>query len=112
MFDWVGKRTSGMSAVGLLPDALQGIDIREMLAGATLMDEANRTTVDMLVLPYKDSLLLFSSYIQQLRDGVHNFFATFIEVLRDSPLVMIGSLNLELLLVTTSSECYRFRAYL
>ncbi|XP_015169791.1 glucose-6-phosphate isomerase 1, chloroplastic-like isoform X1 [Solanum tuberosum] len=45
MFDWVGKRTSGMSAVGLLPDALQGIDIREMLAGATLMDEANRTTV-------------------------------------------------------------------
>lgn len=25
------------------------------------------------------------SYIQQLRDGVHNFFVTFIEVLRDRP---------------------------
>ncbi|KAH9756329.1 glucose-6-phosphate isomerase 1 [Citrus sinensis] len=175
MFDWVGGRTSEMSAVGLLPAALQGIDVREMLAGASLMDEANRTTVlrnnpaallalcwywasdgvgskDMVVLPYKDSLLLFSrylqqlvmeslgkefdldgnrlqlntipsdmlvkiiqfpavrdsdntrisftffevlwveiltplyaSYIQQLREGVHNFFATFIEVLRDRP---------------------------
>lgn len=146
MFDWVGGRTSEMSAVGLLPAALQGINIREMLAGAALMDEANRTTVvrnnpaallalcwywatdgigskDMVVLPYKDSLLLFSrylqqlvmeslgkefdldgnrvnqgitvygnkgstdqhAYIQQLRDGVHNFFVTFIEVLRDRP---------------------------
>ncbi|KOM41795.1 hypothetical protein LR48_Vigan04g199300 [Vigna angularis] len=45
MFDWVGGRTSEMSAVGLLPAALQGIDIREMLAGASLMDEANRSTV-------------------------------------------------------------------
>ncbi|XP_028051124.1 glucose-6-phosphate isomerase 1, chloroplastic-like isoform X3 [Camellia sinensis] len=66
-----------------------GIDIKEMLAGASLMDEANRTTVvrdnpttllalswywasggvgskDMVVLPYKDSLLLFSTYLQQL----------------------------------------------
>ncbi|KVI06811.1 Phosphoglucose isomerase, conserved site-containing protein, partial [Cynara cardunculus var. scolymus] len=147
MFDWVGGRTSEMSAVGLLAAALQvGIDIKEMLAGASLMDEANRTTVvknnpaallalcwywasdgvgskDMVVLPYKDSLLLFSrylqqlvmeslgkefdldgnrvnqgltvygnkgstdqhAYIQQLREGVHNFFATFIEVLRDRP---------------------------
>ncbi|KAJ7965794.1 Glucose-6-phosphate isomerase [Quillaja saponaria] len=146
MFDWVGGRTSEMSAVGLLPAALQGIDIKEMLAGASLMDEANRTTVirnnpaallalcwywasdgvgskDMVVLPYKDSLLLFSrylqqlvmeslgkefdldgnrvnqgltvygnkgstdqhAYIQQLREGVHNFFVTFIEVLRDRP---------------------------
>ncbi|XP_019156409.1 PREDICTED: glucose-6-phosphate isomerase 1, chloroplastic [Ipomoea nil] len=146
MFDWVGGRTSEMSAVGLLPAALQGINIREMLAGAALMDEANRTTVvrnnpaallalcwywatdgigskDMVVLPYKDSLLLFSrylqqlvmeslgkefdldgnrvnqgitvygnkgstdqhAYIQQLREGVHNFFVTFIEVLRDRP---------------------------
>ncbi|CAK7347232.1 unnamed protein product [Dovyalis caffra] len=126
MFDWVGGRTSEMSAVGLLPAALQGIDVREMLAGAALMDEANRTTVrfqfigvlvevndcplcssifvhcigiilliktfslqlrnnpaallalcwywasdgvgskDMVVLPYKDSLLLFSRYLQQL----------------------------------------------
>lgn len=146
MFDWVGGRTSEMSAVGLLPAALQGIDIKEMLAGAALMDESTRIPVlrenpaallamcwywasdgvgskDMVVLPYKDSLLLFSrylqqlvmeslgkefdldgnrvnqgltvygnkgstdqhAYIQQLRDGVHNFFATFIEVLRDRP---------------------------
>ncbi|XP_040367488.1 glucose-6-phosphate isomerase 1, chloroplastic [Rosa chinensis] len=146
MFDWVGGRTSEMSAVGLLPAALQGIDIKEMLAGGKLMDEANRTTVvknnpaallalcwywatdglgskDMVVLPYRDSLLLFSrylqqlvmesigkefdldgnrvnqgltvygnkgstdqhAYIQQLRDRVHNFFVTFIEVLRDRP---------------------------
>ncbi|CAL9122963.1 unnamed protein product [Musa acuminata var. zebrina] len=155
MFDWVGGRTSEMSAVGLLPAALQafisffllqGIDIKEMLVGASLMDEANRTTVvkdnpaallalcwswasggigskDMVVLPYKDSLLLFSrylqqlvmeslgkefdldgnrvnqgltvygnkgstdqhAYIQQLREGVHNFFVTFIEVLHDRP---------------------------
>ncbi|CAL9136412.1 unnamed protein product [Musa textilis] len=158
MFDWVGGRTSEMSAVGLLPAALQAcssliisrcqgsINIKEMLVGASLMDEANRTTVvrnnpaallalcwywasdgvgskDMVVLPYKDSLLLFSrylqqlvmeslgkefdldgnrvnqgitvygnkgstdqhAYIQQLREGVHNFFVTFIEVLRDRP---------------------------
>ncbi|XP_010521052.1 PREDICTED: glucose-6-phosphate isomerase 1, chloroplastic-like [Tarenaya hassleriana] len=146
MFDWVGGRTSEVSAVGLLPAALQGINIREMLAGAALMDEATRATTlknnpaallamcwywasdgigskDMVILPYKDSLLLFSrylqqlvmeslgkefdldgnrvnqgltvygnkgstdqhAYIQQLREGVHNFFATFIEVLRDRP---------------------------
>ena len=29
--------------------------------------------------------LSFCSYIQQLREGVHNFFVTFIEVLRDRP---------------------------
>eukprot|EP00250_Pteridium_aquilinum_P012090 c20504_g2_i1 orf=112-2016(+) len=146
MFDWVGGRTSEMSAVGLLPAALQGIDIKEMLAGAAIMDEATRNpsvrqnpaallalcwywasdgigSKDMVVLPYKDSLLLFSrylqqlvmeslgkeydldgnlvnqglavygnkgstdqhAYIQQLREGVPNFFATFIEVLRDRP---------------------------
>ncbi|CAH8384645.1 unnamed protein product [Eruca vesicaria subsp. sativa] len=146
MYDWVGGRTSVMSAVGLLPAALQGIDIREMLAGAAIMDKATRRTSlknnpaallamcwywasdgvgskDMVILPYKDSLLLFSrylqqlvmeslgkefdldgntvnqgltvygnkgstdqhAYIQQLREGVHNFFATFIEVLRDRP---------------------------
>ncbi|KAI8016597.1 hypothetical protein LOK49_LG05G02224 [Camellia lanceoleosa] len=55
---------------------------------------------DMFVLPYKDSLLLFSRYLQQLvieslgkefdldgnrlREGMHNF-VTFIEVLRDKP---------------------------
>ncbi|GJM98565.1 hypothetical protein PR202_ga15589 [Eleusine coracana subsp. coracana] len=146
MFDWVGGRTSELSAVGLLPAALQGIDVKEMLAGAALMDEETRNTVvkenpaallalcwywategignkDMVVLPYKDSLLLLSrylqqlvmeslgkefdldgnrvnqgiavygnkgstdqhAYIQQLREGVHNFFVTFIEVLRDRP---------------------------
>jgi glucose-6-phosphate isomerase len=144
MFDWVGGRTSELSAVGLLPAALQGIPIRELLAGAKQMDETTRRpelktnpaallalswyfagqgrgTKDMVVLPYKDSLLLFSrylqqlvmeslgkekdldgnvvhqgiavygnkgstdqhAYVQQLREGVNNFFLTFIEVLQD-----------------------------
>jgi glucose-6-phosphate isomerase len=144
MSDWVGGRTSEMSAVGLLPAALQGIDIQEMLAGAKEMDIATRQPEltknpaallalawyftgdgrglkDMVVLPYKDSLLLFSrylqqlvmeslgkekdldgntvyqgiavygnkgstdqhAYVQQLREGVANFFLTFIEVLQD-----------------------------
>lgn len=144
MYDWVGGRTSEMSSVGLVPAALQGIDIRTILAGAKEMDAATRKTElknnpaallamcwyfagngrgekDMVVLPYKDSLLLFSrylqqlvmeslgkekdldgkvvnqgiavygnkgttdqhAYVQQLRDGVPNFFLTFIEVLED-----------------------------
>jgi len=144
MFDWVGGRTSEMSAVGLLAAALQGIDIRSLLAGAKEMDAATRVPdikrnpaallalswyaagngrgeKDMVMLPYKDSLLLFSrylqqlvmeslgkekdldgnivhqgiavygnkgstdqhAYVQQLREGVPNFFATFIEVLQD-----------------------------
>ncbi len=144
MYDWVGGRTSELSAVGLLPAALQGIDIGEMLAGAKEMDAATRIPKlkenpaallalswyfsgngkgekDMVVLPYKDSLLLFSrylqqlvmeslgkekdldgntvyqgiavygnkgstdqhAYVQQLREGVPNFFVTFIEVLED-----------------------------
>ena len=144
MQDWVGGRTSELSAVGLLPAALQGINIDEMLVGAKEMDEATRVKdlktnpaallalawyhsgngkgeKDMVVLPYKDSLLLFSrylqqlvmeslgkekdldgntvyqgiavygnkgstdqhAYVQQLREGVPNFFATFIEVLED-----------------------------
>ncbi len=144
MFDWVGGRTSEMSAVGLLPAALQGIDTQAMLEGAKAMDAATRARSlrqnpaallalgwyyagngkgekDMAILPYKDSLLLFSrylqqlvmeslgkaqdrqgntvnqgiavygnkgstdqhAYVQQLRDGVANFFATFIEVLED-----------------------------
>jgi glucose-6-phosphate isomerase len=144
MFDWVGGRTSELSAVGLLPAALQGIDIRAMLAGAKEMDQATRVSdlkrnpaallalswycagdgkgnKDMVVLPYKDSLYLFSrylqqlvmeslgkekdldgntvyqgiavygnkgstdqhAYVQQLREGIPNFFATFIEVLED-----------------------------
>lgn len=144
MEDWVGGRTSELSAVGLLPAALQGIAIRDMLAGAKEMDAATRPhqikenpaallalswyfagegqgKKDMVVLPYKDRLLLFSrylqqlvmeslgkqkdlagqtvnqgiavygnkgttdqhAYVQQLRDGLNNFFLTFIEVLHD-----------------------------
>ncbi len=144
MYDWVGGRTSEMSAVGLLPASLQGIDIRQMLAGAKDMDSATVSPKlksnpaallalcwyfagngngekDMVMLPYKDSLLLFSrylqqlvmeslgkekdldgntvyqgiavygnkgstdqhAYVQQLREGVPNFFVTFIEVLED-----------------------------
>ncbi len=141
MEDWVGGRTSVMSTVGLVPMALQGLDIDQFLAGAAAMDEKTRVQElgknaamqlalawfhegngkgekDMVVLPYKDSLVLFSkylqqlvmeslgkehdldgavvnqgiavygnkgstdqhAYVQQLRDGVHNFFTTFIEV--------------------------------
>jgi glucose-6-phosphate isomerase len=141
MWDWVGGRTSVMSAVGLVPLALQGVDVQGILDGAAVMDEWTRATEtrknaamllalmwhfagggkggkDMVVLPYKDRLVLFSkylqqlvmeslgkkhdldgkvveqgiavygnkgstdqhAYVQQLRDGVSNFFATFIEV--------------------------------
>ena len=144
MWDWVGGRTSELSAVGLLPAALQGFDIGSILAGAKVCDEITRIpdakvnpsaqlalmwfyigngkgSKNMVVLPYKDRLELFSkylqqlvmeslgkkldlngnvvnqgfmvlgskgstdqhSYIQQLRDGLNNFFVTFIEVLRD-----------------------------
>ncbi len=144
MWDWVGGRTSELSAVGLVPAALQGIDIQAMLDGAKDCDVATRErdfrknpaallalmwhfagdgrgAKDMVVLPYKDRLELFSrylqqlvmeslgkehdlagnvvhqgiavygnkgstdqhAYVQQLRDGVKNFFVTFIEVLKD-----------------------------
>src|SRR5581483_3941781 len=144
MYDWIGGRTSVMSAVGLLPMALQGFDIDNFLAGAAAMDAHTRTPdagqnasmllalmwyyagngkgeKDMVILPYKDRLALFArylqqlvmeslgkekdldgkvvhqgiavygnkgstdqhAYVQQLREGVHNFFVTFIEVLRD-----------------------------
>src|SRR5438093_6390629 len=89
MWDWVGGRTSELSAVGLLPAALQGIDIDALLAGARDTDFVTRMydttknpaallalmwyhagngkgTKDMVVLPYKDRLLLFSRYLQQL----------------------------------------------
>jgi len=89
MWDWVGGRTSVTSAVGLVPAALQGIDVQALLAGAAAMDELTRR-VDarrnpaallalawhvvgegrgakaMVVLPYRDRLLLFSRYLQQL----------------------------------------------
>src|SRR5437588_248526 len=122
----------------------EGFEIDNFLAGATAMDERTRANdfrqnaamllalmwfyigngrgeKDMVVLPYKDRLLLFSrylqqlvmeslgkekdldgktvnqgiavygnkgstdqhAYVQQLRDGVLNFFLTFIEVAKD-----------------------------
>ena len=89
MGDWVGGRTSVMSVVGLVPAALQGVDIDRFLAGARDMDIKTRSRntsanmamklammwhhagkgkgeKDMVVLPYKDSLVLFSKYLQQL----------------------------------------------
>jgi glucose-6-phosphate isomerase len=144
MWDWVGGRTSLTSAVGLLPAAIQGIDIDGLLDGARHCDAVTRRPdtcnnpaallalmwyhatngrgeKDMVILPYKDRLLLFSrylqqlvmeslgkeldrdgnivnqgiavygnkgstdqhAYVQQLREGTANFFATFIEVLKD-----------------------------
>jgi glucose-6-phosphate isomerase len=144
MFDWVGGRTSITSAVGLLPAALIGADIRGFLDGAAEMDVATRQSAirsnpaallaaawyvaghgqgrrDMVVLPYRDRLEVFSrylqqlvmeslgkkydrqgqevhqgiavygnkgstdqhAYVQQLRDGLDNFFVTFVEALDD-----------------------------
>jgi glucose-6-phosphate isomerase len=141
MWDWVGGRTSETSVVGLLPAALQGFDIEDFLAGAAAMDVATRVAdvrsnpaallasawhhagqghgaKDMVILPYRDRLQMFSrylqqlvmesigkerdnegnvvnqgiavygnkgstdqhAYVQQLRDGLPNFFATFIDV--------------------------------
>lgn len=144
MHDWIGGRTSVMSAVGLVPMALQGFDIDNFLLGAAAMDKRTRLAdvaqnaamllalmwyyagngqgqKDMVILPYKDRLALFSrylqqlvmeslgkerdldgkivhqgiavygnkgstdqhAYVQQLRDGVLNFFVTFVEVHKD-----------------------------
>jgi glucose-6-phosphate isomerase len=89
MFEWVGGRTSLTSAVGLLPAALQGLDVDGLLAGAAACDEATRVRdaranpaalmalawhcagggrgdKAMVVLPYKDRLLLLGRYLQQL----------------------------------------------
>lgn len=89
MWDWVGGRTSETSAVGLLPALLQGFDVDALLRGAAQMDEATRGLEtkrnpaallaamwfhatggqgkkDMVILPYKDRLELFSRYLQQL----------------------------------------------
>jgi len=146
MWDWVGGRTSVMSAVGLVGMALQGIDIEDFLAGAAAVDALTRRPdwrqnpgallalawycatggqgkKDMVILPYKDRLAMFSrylqqlvmeslgkekdldgkvvhqgiavygnkgstdqhAYVQQLRDGLNNFYATFIVVLKDRP---------------------------
>jgi glucose-6-phosphate isomerase len=123
---------------------LEGFDIDSFLSGAAAMDEKTRATdatqnaamllalmwhyagngrgeKDMVILPYKDRLMLFSkylqqlvmeslgkekdlegnvvhqgiavygnkgstdqhAYVQQLRDGVSNFFVTFVEVEKD-----------------------------
>ena len=144
MWDWVGGRTSVTSAVGLLPAALQGLDTEALLSGAAAVDRLTRRAEtmrnpalllalawyhaadgrgsrDMVVLPYKDRLALFSrylqqlvmeslgkerdldgrlvrqgltvygnkgstdqhAYVQQLRDGVPNFFVTFVRVRRE-----------------------------
>jgi glucose-6-phosphate isomerase len=144
MWDWIGGRTSMMSAVGLLPAALLGIEIQDLLDGAAAMDRVTRGRLllknpaallalcwyhlgegrgsrAMVILPYKDRLSLFGkylqqlimeslgkeldldgnkvyqgltvygnkgstdqhAYVQQLRDGLPNFFVTFVEVLRD-----------------------------
>jgi len=149
MWDYVGGRTSETGPVGLLPAALQGLDVDALLAGAAACDNITRIKdvkqnpaallalmwyhatngrgeKDMVVLPYKDRLLLFSrylqqlvmeslgkefdldgnrveqgiavygnkgstdqhAYVQQLREGVNNFFATFIRVLLDGGLSM------------------------
>ncbi|MBI4717703.1 MAG: glucose-6-phosphate isomerase [Planctomycetes bacterium] len=89
MWDFVGGRTSVTSAVGLLPAALQGVDVEEFLAGARACDAATREREvarnpaallalmwhyagagrgrrNMVVLPYRDRLALFSRYLQQL----------------------------------------------
>lgn len=144
LWEWVGGRTSVTSSVGLLPAALEGIDITSFLQGARAMDVETRNAEisanpaimlammwfyatggagkkDMVILPYKDQLLYFPrylqqlvmesigkklnrqgkevnqgisvygnkgstdqhAYVQQLLDGINNFFLTFIEVLQD-----------------------------
>ncbi|MEM9283984.1 MAG: glucose-6-phosphate isomerase [Verrucomicrobiota bacterium] len=156
MSDWIGGRTSIMSAVGLLPAALLGLDIDRFLEGAASMDERTRVDdvasnaaltmalmwyhagngkgeKDMVILPYCDRLDLMSkylqqlvmeslgkeldldgnkvhqgiavygnkgstdqhAYVQQLRDGLANFFATFIEIrsLRDVESMVVDELG-------------------
>lgn len=88
MWNWVGGRTSVLSAVGLLPLALQGVDTGALLAGAAVCDELGRAEPAvnpslllalfwlsetrgeggslMAVLPYKDRLMLLAKYLQQL----------------------------------------------
>jgi glucose-6-phosphate isomerase len=144
MWDWVGGRTSITSAVGLLPGALLGMDLRAFLAGAAAMDDATRRT-DVCTQPGGDAggvlaprgqrpgragdggaavqgpaaaavavpaaagdgiarqaarpqgkvvhqgIAVYGNkgstdqhaYVQQLRDGRHDFFAVFVRVLQD-----------------------------
>ena len=144
IWDWVGGRTSVFSAVALLPLALIGVDIQQFCEGGRKIDQITRERKgtenpamllslmwfyagngrgekNMVVLPYKDRLVLMSkylqqlvmeslgkerdlegkvvhqginvfgnkgstdqhAYVQQLRDGLPNFFATFIKVSKD-----------------------------
>src|SRR3954471_5617125 len=55
MWDWVGGRTSVMSAVGLVPMTLKGFDIDQFLSGAAAMDEKTRT-----VEPEKNAAMLLA----------------------------------------------------
>jgi glucose-6-phosphate isomerase len=89
MWDWVGGRTSLASAVGIVPMFLQGIDADAFLDGMAAMDAATRVHSvrdnpaallalawyrlgngrgdrAMVVLPYRDRLVLLSRYLQQL----------------------------------------------
>lgn len=82
MWDYIGGRTSVMSAVGLLPLSLQGIDTISFLNGASTCDKDEELALTMakcwysetkgkggktlVILPYKDSLSLFAKYLQQL----------------------------------------------
>jgi glucose-6-phosphate isomerase len=89
MWDWVGGRTSELSAVGLLPASLQGFDIKGIIDGSNACDKVTRInnvtenpsallalawyctgngkgSKDMIFLPYKDRLELISKYLQQL----------------------------------------------
>jgi len=88
LWDWVGGRTSVTGTVGLLPMALCGWDWQALLAGAAAMDTRTRLPPAqnpaawlaaawfaagngrgdraLVVLPYRDRLLLLSRYLQQL----------------------------------------------
>lgn len=88
LWSWVGGRTSITGMVGLLPLSMAGIDWQAFLNGAEVMDTWTRTLDlnnpamllaeawrhagnakgdrSMVVLPYKDRLMLFGRYLQQL----------------------------------------------
>lgn len=89
IWDWVGGRTSLFSPVGLLPLALQGIDVQALLDGAARCDALTRRREtrqnpaalmalmwyaqtggmgghQMVILPYKDRLELLGKHLQQL----------------------------------------------
>ena len=69
MFDWVGGRTSVLSAVGLVPAALQGLDIDGLLAGAAACDEATRAARPAGEPRSADGLDVVSRHRRQGRKG-------------------------------------------